>query len=387
MSTSLDIAALRRFDPAAAAATTARPPEPVDGDLLLVGVGNSGESLALRIGALALADGRRLAICGLNNDGLAPRPLLARRPDGAEIPLDLGERLLLGGDNPRDRLRDFPLLERRYAALLRGIPVFETFPRAGYGGHGHPVVSALDIDLNIGAVLAFLARQIRRVRGQEDSGGRSDWERLLADVQRRQAARSRRLRVVLIGGGCGSMGNAGHQLVPYLLRHLLAEAGLSDYELWGVVLGPQAFQGLTPFTRHNYRALLHGLDRLTRDGQRRAYRNDLEIAMQAPPYDRAFLLDDPTLGGDGGRVAEADLERFLDRAALSLYLTLARGTVWPTIASHLANEDPASADGRLRYLHSVRAAVADVDRARLVADLADQIERATLAALVDRLAA
>lgn len=386
MTPTLDIAALRRFD--SAAPTVATPPSgpPVSGDLLLIGAGNSGETLAQRVAALARGDGLRLAACGLNNDGLAPRALLVRTPEGTSEPVDLAERLLFGGDNPRDRLRDYPLLERRYALLLRGIPVFETFPRAGYGGHGHPAVSALDIDLNISAVLTFLARQIRRLRGEEAEGGRSDWDRLLAAHRRQHAARSRRLRVVILGGGSGSMGNAGHQLLPYLVRHLLHEAGVTDYELWGVVLGPQAFSGLTPYTRHNYRALIHALDRLTCNGQRRAYINDLEIAMQAPPYDRAFLLDDPALGGDGGRIAEADLERFLDRAALSLALILARGTVWPTIASHLANDDATGIDGRMRYFHTVRAAMADVDRPQLTAALADRLEVAALDALAGRLA-
>ncbi|MBX0331414.1 hypothetical protein K2Z83_27560 [Oscillochloris sp. ZM17-4] len=386
MTLSIDIAALRRFEATAPAAPPAAPPAPVAGDLLLIGAGNSGETLAQRICALALGDGLRLAACGLNNDGLAPRPLRVRTPDGGEELVELSERLLFGGDNPRDRLRDEPLLERRYALLLRGIPVFETFPRAGYGGHGHPVVSALDIDLNIGAVQTFRARRLRRVRGEDAVGGRSDWERLLAAHKRQSAVRSRRLRVVVLGGGSGSMGNAGHQLLPYLLRHLLREAGVTDYELWGVVLGPQAFSGLTPYTRHNYRALIQALDRLTRDGQRRAYLNDLEIAIQAPPYDRVFLLDDPTLGGGDGRVAEADLERFLDRAALSLSLILARGTVWPTIASHLANDDVSGSDGRMRYLHTVRAAMADVDRPQLTAALADRLEVAALDALAGRLA-
>ena len=386
MTLSLDITALRRFDAAAPAAPAISAGPPISGELLLVGVGNSGETLAQRVTALARGDGLHVAACGLNNDGLAPRPLIIRTPDGAHAQVDLTERLLFGGDNPRDRLRDYPLLERRYALLLRGIPVFETFPRAGYGGHGHPAVSALDIDLNISAVLTFLARQIRRLRGEEAEGVRSDWERLLAAHRRQHAARSRRLRVVLIGGGSGSMGNAGHQILPYLVRHLLREAGITDYELWGIILGPQAFSGLTPYTRHNYRALIHALDRLTRDGQRRSYINDLEIAIQAPPYDRTFLLDAPALGGDGGRIVEADLERFLDRATVSLALILARGTVWPTIASHMANDETTGTDGRMGYLHTVHATIADVDRPQLTAALADRLEVAALESLTARLA-
>lgn len=382
----LDVSNLARFSEAPAPAREPAPPRPPRAaDLLVIGAGNSGEGGALRLAALSWGDGLSLPICGINNDGLAPRPIPIRRPGGHLQPVELEERLLLGGGNPRDQLRDYPLLARRYARLLRGIPVLESYPRAGYGGHGFPAVSSLDIDLEIEALLAFLQRNLRRLRDEEQPG-QSDWQRLMAARRRSEAARRRRLRVVVIGGVGGSMGNAAHHLLPYLLRHLLRESGVSDYELWGVALGPQAFSGLTPFIRHNARALLLALDHLSRHGQRRAYINGLEIDMQAPPYDRLFLLDDPAIAGEAGRVSEADLEAFLDRSAVALYLLLARGTVWPTIASHLANDDGAGADGRLRYLHTVRAAMADIDRAALRTALAARLEHAALDRLARRLA-
>jgi hypothetical protein len=181
------------------------------------------------------------------------------------------------------------------------------------------------------------------------------------------------------------MGNAGHHLIPYLVRHLLHEAGITDYELWGAVLGPQAFTGFTPYTRHNYRALVHALDRLARDGQRRRYINDLEIALHMPPYDRLFVLDDPALGATANRVAEVDLDRFFDRSALALYLLLMRGTIWSTLAAHLVNDAVNPLDHRLRYLHTVHAAVADLDRRHLTDALTKQLEVHLLTTLAQRL--
>ncbi|WP_129628494.1 hypothetical protein [Candidatus Oscillochloris fontis] len=381
MHPAIDVATLRRFDAALPTATATAPSEPLLRDLWLIAIGNSGESVIQRIAALGRGDGLHLAACGINNDNLAPRSLQVRTPDGATEQVALTERLVFSSENPRDRIDDYPLLKDRYATLLRGIPVFETFPRAGYGGHGHPVISALDIDLNSSAVIAFLNHQIRRLRGNHAaSDGRSDWERLLRQHHQHHANRQHRPRVVVVGGGSGSMGNAGHQLLPALVRHLLNEAGIKDYELWGVVLGPHIFSGLTPFTRHNYRALLHALDHLARNGQRRTYLHDLHIALQAPPYDRVFLMDAPTVSTEHGRSSDTDLERFFDQTALSLYLLLTRGTIWPTIASHLANEE-ISSDGRLRYLHTLRAAVASLDVSHLQSALADQIQIASLQAL------
>lgn len=380
------IKALRRFSRTTPADAAPAAQQAVEPDTLVLGMGNSGEAVTLRIGACAAGDGKRLALCGINNDALAPRPLTICTPAGETETLNLDERLVFTGENPRDSIADYPLLERRYSLLLRGIPVLETYPRAGYGGNGQPVISGLDIDLNIGRVCAFFSSQMRRLRG-DTIGGRSDWERLQAQVIRQATAGSRPLRIVMIGGGSGSMGNAGHQLLPYIIRHLLHEAQVPNYELWGVVLGPQAFNGLTHYTRFNYRALLESLDWLSRHGQQRAYINGLELELRMPPYDRLFLLDAPHPGGDGGRATEVELEQFLDRSALALYLVLLRGTVWSTIASHLANDDLASLDGRLRYLHTIRAGVASLDRMRLKALLTPRLEAQLLTTLIQRMAA
>lgn len=267
---------IRTFRRSSGPQEPARPELPVGPpplrDLLVFGVGNSGESTALRCQALALADGTAITAAGINNDALGPRALQVRQPDGSLVAVTPGERLVLGAGNPRERLSDFPLLAARYQPLLRGIPVLETYARAGYGGNGHPAISALDLDLNVGEVVSFCRRAIRSLAGDEGPGTSSDMRRLLHERRWRVERQSRLLRIAVVGGGAGSMGNAAHHLLPYLLRHLLQDLGVPAYELWGFVLGPKAFTGLTPFIAHNYRALLESLEHLARHGQRRGRR-------------------------------------------------------------------------------------------------------------------
>ena len=378
---------LRRYDPRAATRSTGESSEllrpPIDPDVALLGIGNSAEEVTLRCQALAAMDDFTLIAAGLNNDRLAPRPITVRRADGAVLPLQLSERLVIDGDNPRDLMRDYPLLEQRYARLLRGVPVFETYPRAGAGGHGLPAISALDIDLHIESVLALLRRLLRRLRDEPPAAiGQSRIQSIVAQTQHDRAPREK--RILVIGGGCGAMGNAGHHLIPYLIRTVLAEQGIDDYQLWGVVLGPRTFSGLTPFVRHNFRALMEALEYMSRHGQRRAYINDLRIDMRQPPYDYVFLFDDPSLPGEGPKVTEAEMEVFLDRAALSLSL-LIRGSVWQTVASHIANEDGvAREDGRLRYLSTMHGVVVGADRAQLASLLTAGLEMRVLDRLIQR---
>ncbi len=137
--------------PSAPRGELARPP--ADLDIAVIGIGNSGEAVALRLQALAYLDGIWLNASGLNNDRLPPRAMTL---PGAPEPLTLAERLVLDADNPRERLLDEPVLARRYAAVLRGISMLETYPRAGSGGHGLPAISGLDIDLNIDRLHAWL---------------------------------------------------------------------------------------------------------------------------------------------------------------------------------------------------------------------------------------
>lgn len=249
---------LRRVSALAAATSErsapARPPTTLD--VLALGAGNSGESTVLRCQALALHDRIWLPALGLNNDRLPPRPLAVRQLDGTRTMLELTERLVLDGENPREQLLDDPLLAQRYRPLLRGVPVFETYPHAGAGGHGLPIIAALDIDLSINAVLGWLRGGIRQLRGAPAAApGETELQRRLA-TWRSHDDTARELRVLIVGGAAGAMGNASHQILPYLVRQVLAEQGIARYELWGVLLGPRAFSGLTPYTRQNL-SLIH----------------------------------------------------------------------------------------------------------------------------------
>lgn len=360
----------------------------VDPDLVILGAGNSAEAVTLRLLALAAQDGTPYRGYGLNNDALPPRPLTVRLPDDTLHDLSLTDRLVLTGDNPRDALHQHPLLVARYQALLRGIPVFETYPRAGHGGHGYPVISALDLDVQMPSVQAFLRQLLRPLRDPLPGGtsSASDWERLRATVQQRQQTRTRR-RIVVLGSGSGSMGNAAHHLLPYLIRYHLADLGITSYDLWGVVLGPRAFTGLTPFVQGNYRVLLEALDEATRHGHDRHYLPDLHLVLAVPPYDRVFLLDDPHLPGAGTAVSETELAAFLDQAALSLFLLL-RESVWATLASHIANPDRVTRPATTgpRFLHTVRGVLASADLPQITALLTAHLEQHILTRLTERLA-
>ena len=387
----LDVSNLRRYqlNPVAQPDRQPRPTLPPQPDVVIFAGGNSGEALGLRIQALGYEDGVHIRVCGLNNDMLAPRAIPLRGADGQVSGLQLTERLVMNCENPRDLVNSHPLLSRRYERLLRGVPVLETYMRAGpHGGHGHPTISALDIDLHIDEVIGFLRRGLLTLRTETAvQPGQSDWDIIRQRQQDRQQTKPEK-RVVYLGGGAGSMGNAGHHLLPHLTRHLLAEYGIAPAEVWGVVLGPRAFTGLTPYIRANYRALLESLDHMTRHGHRREYGNGLTIDLATPPYDRLFLIDDPHLPSEKAKVTEAEVERFLDRTALSLYLLL-RGDVWETVAAHTAQPDRAQVleDRRPRYLHTVNAVMAGVDRSYLADALTTRITDQMLDAFGQRLAA
>lgn len=355
-------------------------------NVLVIGIGNSGEECALRLRAVLLSAGTSVHAVGINNDSLAPRPQTVRSLDGTLTRVELDERLVFDEDNPRSRLRDYPQLEQHYAQLLRNIPVFETYPRPGRGGHGYSVLADLDINLNSDSMLAFLNYTLRWLDEKLlGSAHQSDVQSLIA-VQQRESARPK--LVLICGGGTGAMGNAGHQIVPYLVRYIVENLGWPACELWGVILGPRAFSGLTPFVDHNYRALLLAIDALSRRGIRRRLANDLELNMPVPPYDRVFLQDDPRLPAMGTQTTETELGAFLDQTALNLSLLL-RGTVWDTIAAHTANPDQRALRRKYtpepRYLHTVQGVLMGIDRRMLIDSLAVRLESHIFATLMRQL--
>lgn len=349
--------------------------------VLIIAVGNSGEEVALRLQALAWRDGYDLPALFLNNDLNAPNPISLRAREAEILTVAAQDRLVIGGDgNTRDQIRDYPLLVERYEknGLLRNIPVFQTYNRGGRGGHAMPIITAMDIDLHIEAVMNFLRQGLAWQRDGAgnfagDSRARSDLERILKERARKQQLAAEVWTIVIIGGGSGSCGNASLQLLPHLVRRLQSDLQISAYELWSVILGPKAFSGLTPETGYNFHALLHSLEWMSQYGLRRQYINDLYIDTATPPYEKIFVLDDPMLPREKSTVTEAEQHAFFQRAAISLHLLL-NTHAWDEIAGIEANRPLRTHvnDTRLRLYNTVNGALAGVDQEGL-------LELATLA--------
>lgn len=339
--------------------------------VLLIAMGNSAEEVALRLRALAWQDGFDVPMLFLNNDLHAPNPITVRLPNGESLPLTADDRFVIGGEaNARDQIKEYPLLIDRYLGqnLLRGISVFETYPRGGHGGHSLPIISAMDLDLHCAPVYAFLRKGLAWLREGNTAQSvsvRSDIERLIKLRTQMQRVAAEMWNIVIIGGGSGSCGNAGHQLLPYQVREILRELGIANFELTGVILGPRAFTGLTPNVAFNYQALLHSLEHLAQHGQHRRYINGLTIDSATPPYSQVILLDDPLLPREGATVTERELNAFFARAALGLHLWL-NTQATEVIASHTANPRvdrvDGSTDNRVRMFGTINAAVAGTDK-------------------------
>lgn len=346
---------------------TKRPP--TRRGLFLIACGNSGEEVAMRMLELAWRDGFDIPTLFLNNDAKLPNAVAVRLADGETHWLRAENRLVVGNDgNTRDQIQDYPMLVQRYSphTLLRNIPVYSTFNKGGRGGHAMPVISAMDLDLHIDEVYGFMRKGLNWLRDGATRGepaARSDYERIIRERTRKSQVTAQSWIVAVIGGASGSFGNASHQIVPYLAREILNELGIKSYELWGLLLGPKAFTGLTDETQRNYFALLTSLDYLARHGFHRQFINGMNIRTASPPYDRLFLLDDAQLPRAQTYVTESELNAFFQHAAVSAHLLLST-EAWEVIASHHANptgERGAQPDGRLRMWNSVNGALAGAD--------------------------
>ncbi len=361
--------------------------------LFVINAGNSGEETGLSWLELAWRDGFDVPMLFLNNDAKAPNPRLLRLSDGEIHTLRAEERLVVGGEgNTRDEIQAYPLLTNRYSAktLLRNIPVYSTYNRGGRGGHAMPVISAMDIDMHIDEVYGFLRKGLSWLRDgatRTDAAARSDLERILKERARAQQVTAESWIVLIIGGASGSFGNASHQLLPYLVRAILQELNVRNYELFGVLLGPRAFTGLTDETQRNFYALLMSLDYMARHGQQRAYVNGLTINTATPVYDQIFLFDDPLLPRAQAYVTEAELSAFYQRTARSLHLLLAT-EAWEAIASHHANpriRQDQVPDNRLRMWNSVNGTLAGMDADGLLELVAQTRHSQLLNAIVTQL--
>ena len=364
--------------------------------VFVIAIGNSAEEVVLRMRALAWRDGYDVPTLFLNNDLHAPNQIAVRLSNGQTAQLTAEHRFVVGGEgNARDQIKEYSLLVDRYfgQGLLRGISVFETYPRSGHGGHSLPIISAMDLDLHSAEVYAFLRKGLAWLRegnAAEAVRASSDIERLIKQRTQVQRAAAETWNIVMVGGGSGSCGNAGHQLLPYQVREILRELGIGNFELTGVVLGPRAFTGLTPNVASNYYALLESLDHLAQRGQHRRYINGLTIDTETPPYNQVILLDDPLLPSEGPAVTERELNSFFARAALNLHLWL-NSEAAEVIASRTANPRAdtigKSADHSLRMFGTLNGAVAGADKDGLVELTALKKQAQLLKSLLARLEA
>lgn len=314
-------------------------------------------------------DGERLSAAYLDYPVPQIAPLKATLADGEILDIPATPFCPVGeAGERRDRANQHPLLRARYSSsnLLRGTPVYEDRKLAlsGEGGGALPPVTALDIDLNIARIQTFLAEQMRWMHGIETgNAGQSDFMNLLEARERRDQRDNRQWRVISVFGGAGATGNSLSQLAPYLIRRQLHDMGIAACQLWGVALGPFAFKGLTPYVLTNFRALMRSLDFMARYGQTREYINGLTIDMKLPPYDHVFVIDDPTLEtGVDGRVTEAALDDFYNRAARTLRLLL-MSNAWETVRARVVNSHEDYDDGDApRFITVLNLASAHVNR-------------------------
>jgi len=366
-------------------ATPLRPP--TKKGLLLLAAGGSGARVALEMQRLALLDGYSLDAAYIDNDVLAPQPLTLRTPAGEQMEVAAEKRLVLAPEgNTRDILKNYPLLVRRYIdkALLYGISAFESYNQGRRGGGGHPIFTAIDIDLAIEELSGFLYQSLAALRGDnEQVPAISDLDAIVKKQQRRKQASAVQPTIVLLAGGAGSSGNAGAQLYPYLVRRVLQELGIGQYELWGVILGPRAFTGLTPRTELNYTQLLHALNYMMQRGQRRSYINGITIDTATPCFDRIWLCDNPLLPANGKKVSDSELSGFFERTARGLHLLLNTGA-WDLVASQLVNDAP---DRKVRAYGTLNGVMAGADTAALRELTALAKQERLLGHLVQRLAA
>lgn len=299
----------------------------------------------------------------------------------------------LQGDR-RDVAKQYPLLRKRYARdnLLRGIAVWDDrkLGVSGKGGGAIPSVTRMDIDLRISPLMTFLQDTLYKMLGESASGTPgTDLEHVIGEAALQEDHAHEHWIIPVIGGGAGATGNALLQILPYLVRYILRGKGIgaAQYQLIAFVHGPNAFKGLTPYVFTNYRALLHSLDYMTRNGLHTDFINGLKLDMDVPPYDQVFLLDDNTLPIDeNGRVTEAGLDEFAERSARAIAVLLGSNAL-ETIAARNVNPDTEGQDdGKLRWLSTLSIGTAAVDKRTLMEQVTYEKQAQLLDDLAGRLA-
>jgi len=295
--------------------------------LCVILVGGTGKLLGPRLQAYAQQRGLDLRVLYIDDDHQLPEPLML--PNGDTVTCRPDQFLAVGSDNPREVLKQSDRLVRRYVdgGLLRGIPVFQVYPRAGRGAAGHPVIGAIDLDLSAAQVYTTLLSFLRQaVRPGPIGPALTLYERVAQGGAALQPVAARPTTVWIIGGGSGAMGPSGHLLLPGLVRYILTRIlhQPEPYQV-GAVVGPELYTGYHQRILSNWWATLQQLAYQSHEGLHWAWDNDVTVDLEMPPYDRVVLLDgEPRL--DGKPHTETDLHTWAQQMARGLFVAMASDT-------------------------------------------------------------
>lgn len=288
-----------------------------------------------------------VTVCAVDGDAY-DLPSLSL-PGYAPIAFGKDEHLVLGAEKTRDDIRADPFLRARYdkGGLWRGVPVSETFQRGGRGGLSYPTYAAAYYESERERALAAMHQWMAPLAAPvEPVGTGSDLQMLYQQHKQTQTAPNEKPhRMVIVGSGVGSWGWIGHVLGAYDARLGLNALGLVNYELWGIVLGPNLYAGLTPNIKPNWRALIDQLRYLSRRGLHRKFgSHGAEVDLDAPPYDpgRILCADQARGPQDGRKATEEELDTFQwgVAASLALLLTSDAGDQLVSYSANPAADEP-----------------------------------------------
>jgi hypothetical protein len=357
--------------------------------------GGQGKRVGLRLKFILHEMGiDYVTLCAIDGDAY-DLPSLAL-PGYSPVTFSKEEFLVLGADKTRDDLRADPFLRARYdkGGLWRGVPVSETFQRGGRGGLSYPTYAAAYYESERERALATIHQWLAPLAAPlEPVGTGSDLQVLYQQHKQAETApNAKPHRLVNVGSGVGSWGWIGHGLGAYDLRLSMNALGILNYELWGIVLGPNLYVGLTPNIQANWRALIDQLRYLSRHGLHRKFGgHGADVDIDAPPYDpgRLFCADQARGPHDGQKATEEELDAFQWNVAVTLALLLT-SDAGDQLVSYSANPATNMPANRRRQgdeiFGTLGSAVAGVDmpgirqyieqtnRQHLLAQLREQIE-------------
>ena len=239
-------------------------------------------------------------------------------PGGTRIALADSELCRFGVEDARSELQNYPQLARRYRRLLRGIPVALTY---GHGAGQWRPIGILDYELDIAAIQTAIARLLDTFY-PTPLGKKMTMERVRAERQA-ESQREQPLLVVLLSSAVGGVGSSTVIHDAYYTRYMLERRGAANITVWGVLVGPRAFQGRGPNIQHNFAALLRELDHVYRAGFQHTFVNGETVTSARPPFDRLFevdLTEWPEGEDPGGKLSDVAMDAFLRQIALGVHL-------------------------------------------------------------------